>query len=931
MPDNVHLTDPSSEVHDYLTIQSALNDAALNSWSNVSIVCDTGYTGETGNVSNPEGVNASLQILGNDVSFGDKSLSLNGKIELGPAAFVKSVGNVTSSKNGIVLADGTSTETEHGTIINFTELNVSNIIAAEGVAGDIDVGANATMVAGGTISAAGDIDVKSYATMISGSTINATGDIEVESDAKVYIGTSTEPGDYAGIKIAANTEGMDAHGIIVHGANGITLEAATSSGSSAKMISGGTIYSAKDIDVQSYASIKGSSITAGGDIDVAAYAEMIAGGTISAVGAIDVANGAKVLIGDSDPAEGFTGIMLGTAAAAMTAGSGVTAASVSNAGTINLGLEADTEHEIPGTAAPMTVTNTVTNTGTINIRNAGLLDSGEVGITAAGIDNTGGTITVDATGYDGSAMKLVVETTASAITGNAIQVEQEGYYIFDRVGASGYEYWLTNAAKTPVYANSTWNISEEFGIAATKKSDPTEVVSGKYSLYNAAETVNAAVETALLVGADEIIVQGGAHDDGEGVYLSGIKTTIESDAGEFARGVLCGVETKVAGDSSRTIDVSVAGGKYAKVFVGGNNIVSPTGSGNTVNIESTGTVSISGGSFGGVVSGGDRFQQGQFNLFGDVNTVITGGSFSYAVAGGLLNATGAMEKGQGIVKDDVNLTIKGGTFDNASHSVWIYGGCISTKRGDEDDPISSQTTIEGNVTITVDTSALTGSDKITLCSIAVGSHGWGAIYGDAELVFTGEGSKIEFASKSQIWGSCGGDDINTDYGKIVDSLVDGARILSFTGFSGTLACEKIRGFSDIKVTGGSDVTLNSKCNLSDTEKWTFENDSTLSGDFVNNFAGVGGEPGDVLNLILGKSESFTDGWEILADTDATDSKDVFKGFGSFSAVNLEGFGAATGYDSGNLAWYWGADYENATATVGLETSGSRKSMVLHLA
>lgn len=40
---------------------------------------------------------------------------------------------------------------------------------------------------------------------------------------------------------------------------------------------------------------------------------------------------------------------------------------------------------------------------------------------------------------------------------------------------------------------------------------------------------------------------------------------------------------------------------------------------------------------------------------------------------------------------------------------------------------------------------------------------------------------------------------------------------------------------------------------------------------------------------------------------------------------------AAEYDSGNCAWYWGESYSSATATLSLETSGSQKSMILHLA
>ena len=153
----------------------------------------------------------------------------------------------------------------------------------------------------------------------------------------------------------------------------------------------------------------------------------------------------------------------------------------------------------------------------------------------------------------------------------------------------------------------------------------------------------------------------------------------------------------------------------------------------------------------------------------------------------------------------------------------------------------------------------------------------------------------------------------------------GNRTLSFTGFKGALACEKIRGFSHIEFVEGSEVTLDDNCNLSDAENWTFENGSTLSGDFVNSFAD------DTINL-----KDFTTGgtYSLLSDSVNNDN-DVFNGFDSLSGIQIDGASVTLNpYDASARKWSWnaGASAETSWAAGSLAIeNGTMKLQIGQLA
>ncbi|MBR4718496.1 MAG: hypothetical protein IKP09_10605, partial [Lentisphaeria bacterium] len=536
----------------------------------------------------------------------------------------------------------------------------------------------------------------------------------------------------------------------------------------------------------------------------------------------------------------------------------------------------------------------VTNAGAITMDAASL-------ITAGSINNTG-TITVDATGYNfaTNGMKKVIDLAGSgvSITGTSATVTgNSNATLYHKADES--DYYLVDVGRSTVYVDSGWTIGA-FGVTAKQDATPVEK---RYSGYNAFDTVNAAAAEAAGIVGGELVIQDGSYS--EIIQLRGVKTTVEG--GAFSKAVYGGSEVSSTSaedemEISNTIDIKT--GTFNKFFVGGNKIDMGTSSYTVTGEEDetthrtvAHTVNISGGEFDKIVAGGDRYLSGNFTVNGDIDMNISGGQFNYRVAGGLLNSTtttgGAFI---GKIVGDVNLKITGGSFYNSESTnggCWIYGGCIAAQKLES---YSTKTEIQGNVTITVDTAALTGTDTIDLGTIVVGSYGWSKIVRDDEetnpansgnikLVFTGDGSRITFADEAQIWGSCSGDDADANGKVIGESLVDGDRTLSFTGFNGTLACNKIKAFSHFELDGASRVTINDSCNLSGIENWTFKYgvvDDALSGlfgNFKNSFVGDKlylsdlPAPGSVENL----------SWDIMTNS----KENAFIGFGDVGGVAAE--------------------------------------------
>ena len=568
----------------------------------------------------------------------------------------------------------------------------------------------------------------------------------------------------------------------------------------------------------------------------------------------------------------------------------------------------------------------VTNNGAITMDAASL-------ITAGSINNTG-TITVDATGYNiaTNGMKKVIDLAGSGVSITGTSATATGIpdaTLYHKADES--DYYLVDVGRSTVYVDSDWDIGA-FGVTAKLKQGATPVEK-RYSLYNAFKSVDAAADKAASIGAELVIQDAGDQYEGV-IQLQNVTTTITREEGSsgtpsFKNAIYGGIKategTGVLGVAAGN-SIHIENGTFNKFVAGGSNINMSTAttayvingkdnngyffdpeSPDTTKTYVAHTLVIDDGTFGsestGIVAGGERFQRGDLTVYGDINTTINGGEFKYRVAGGIMNLANT-DYGKAFIKGNVNLTINGGTFDNDSHNVWIYGGCISSQKGSDATGVSSKAEIHGNVTITVN-AASTLATPITFCSIVVGSHGWGEIKkragvedsGNAKLVFTGDGSKITFAEGAQIWGSSSGDNLDQITGKIETPTVAGKRTLSFTGFTNTLACEKIGGFSHIEFTGNSTVTLNSNCNLSDAENWTFEKGSTLSGSFANDFTG------DIINL---KDFTTAGTYTLLTDT-VSDENDVFNGFGALSDIQIGDVSVTSkSYNTGTRTWSWSA-------------------------
>ena len=548
-------------------------------------------------------------------------------------------------------------------------------------------------------------------------------------------------------------------------------------------------------------------------------------------------------------------------------------------------------------AGTITVQNTLIS-GTIMNAGSILLDMNSL-LTAESIDNTSGTITIDASAYTSDThgeVKLIDVNSIGNFSLSNVGIKEgslrDGAWLIQKTsGDDAGDVFIFDSDS--LYVNSAWS-GKEYG---------EKIGDCLYFGINAFSSTKEAADVAAKIGMP-INVENGTYT--EITELRGVKTTIQKGGTtEFTQAVYGG--TKVTDGSSVTMntDVSIETGTFDKFFVGGNNIAMPDTDTSYTVTASDGkkqTVAISGGVFNAIVAAGDRVQKGAFTLNSDLEMNISGGQFNYFVAGGLLNSlyenTSEVEKTNGTadIYGDISLNITGGVF---ADNCWIYGGCVSTSRS-----VSSYaSTIYGDVTVTVDC----GDDNaIQLSHLVAGSHGLGQILenptthsgGNTAIVFKGNGTNLNFTDDGELWGGSGRDNLSPITGKCTESLVASDRLLSFEGFTGDLNCKKIRDFSSIQLLDESEVGLTeTTVDLKGVENWTFEYDSSLSGNFGNDFAG------DTLNLTGLDDVSFDD-WNILTNSSAT----AFKGFGSFSSVSFgTGEGSEASYSSGSDVWY-NADY-----------------------
>jgi len=349
------------------------------------------------------------------------------------------------------------------------------------------------------------------------------------------------------------------------------------------------------------------------------------------------------------------------------------------------------------------------------------------------------------------------------------------------------------------------------------------------------------------------------------------------------------------------IPLSIGSGQYTQNVIGGTSVEV---SGDP--IKGNTSLVIDGGEFNRNLFCGDRVLSGSMNRTGDINTTINGGTFSGYVVGGLcFNQKTNSEKAD--LHGNVCLTITGGTFNGKG----IYGGCIAA-----DQNSSALTEIHGKV------STVFRPDAESIITIAghvyAGSYRLGKITGDVSVVFSGAGT---VSIGGEIWGGCSGDyyEIGNEGNRTFVSSIDNAsdRLLSFTGFTGNLTCQKIRGFESIEFVKDNGIETHaalsgSGYNLSDIRNWTFEYGCDVqNGDFANDFTG------DTLKLKgLPDMEEFTE-WTILTNSRAG----AFSGFGDGLTVFLGS--QKMNWDTTQMCFFLEGEYRLA-----LNETSSTVSMIL---
>ena len=367
------------------------------------------------------------------------------------------------------------------------------------------------------------------------------------------------------------------------------------------------------------------------------------------------------------------------------------------------------------------------------------------------------------------------------------------------------------------------------------------------------------VASAVEVNPKEIVVDDGEYTVDNPPTFDGISATI--NGGTFNTSVCGGHHLKNDGGTSAKQILRKLTHTCKKNVIG------------SVDQPQNSSLVISGGTFNKLVFAGDRIDSDSPVVrYGDVSMLITGGLFLNAVAaGGAHTYRGDCPEKYTIV-GNVSLTITGGVFMDVNRKGCIYGGCLGIPT-----ELAEYTTIQGNVTIRIDTTA-----KPFLSNIVLGSYGHGKIIGDAELIITGKG---DLNVSGIIFGSSYSDTIhcNPDLIKPKTSI-RGRRILTFSDFHGSVKCQAIQAFSEVAFRDGSEVVIKNRplAEMDKVEKWAFEYGCTVEADFENAFAGK------TLNLVGYPADDHT----ILSSADAR----TFTGFGELKMIRLNGNEVLTEYD-----------------------------------
>ena len=397
-------------------------------------------------------------------------------------------------------------------------------------------------------------------------------------------------------------------------------------------------------------------------------------------------------------------------------------------------------------------------------------------------------------------------------------------------------------------------------------------------------TVADAVTSAGTASASIFITGGtfGVATAGQAVAFNGHNAQI--------LGVVTGSSATIVNGSARFTS-SVAGGEC--ITSAAKSFTFTKAAGEDTHLE------INGGTFGKTLVGGDFVTQGNAYRDGSTNLTINGGEFVSTVGGGMAY-TPKNTDGTVTLTGNVNFLITGGTFNRR-----IYGGNICCNG------YGGQTTLMGSVNLTIDASANTIAFKD---HIVAGSFDNGQVGGSTNVTLKGSGSNLKtktdgglVAFSGTILGGSGATYIRTTGGtRECTSFVTGSRNFAFEGFTGEFAGE-IKAFQNISFTKGAAVQFtNEALNLQDISSWNLAFGSSLTATKgSNNFAG------DSLALDL-------TGWNNSAWTVMSGTEDFFTNWNAFDSVSL----------CGQTATYANSKWASASYQLTLETSGDTKMLVL---
>jgi len=253
--------------------------------------------------------------------------------------------------------------------------------------------------------------------------------------------------------------------------------------------------------------------------------------------------------------------------------------------------------------------------------------------------------------------------------------------------------------------------------------------------------------------------------------------------------------------------VTIEGGDFQKIAFGGTYVNTEAENTRPISLGEDINIVINDGTFEQDFYGGDNVKKwGKFERNGAIAIEVNGGTFTHAFgAGSVFNTKLAdlTKKFPSVSVDSTALTITGGTFQGA-----VYGGCSAAEKA-----VSKYTFINEDATVTL----VAGVNDIVMEGVlTIGSYGYGNIGGTTNLILTGDTAIVDPDDEEtiigytkieikEIWGGCGGDYYTSDRQYISAGMDDNNmnRHLTFKGFVGALACDKITAFSNVEVLNGT--------------------------------------------------------------------------------------------------------------------------------